>query len=198
MSIDKFKECVDSGDTLGAILALDNLDLNKPHRALKEDTPLTYATKVGNRGVVAALLSKGADVNLEGRNETYALHSAIEIKDLEMAKMLLDAKANTEVKDYLQRTPLHYAVIYGMFDVVQILLNLGSDINALDSDFEWTPLHLAAYHGHAHIAEILIQHGADQSILDSDFDTALDVATWNESLEVVNILNLSKIGKEHP
>jgi len=50
--------------------------------------------------------------------------------DLEKVKKLLDEGEDVNARDDYGRTPLHYASIYGIVDVVKFLVEKGADINA--------------------------------------------------------------------
>ncbi|CAM9819039.1 unnamed protein product, partial [Discosporangium mesarthrocarpum] len=47
----------------------------------------------------------------------------------------------------------------GHADVVQLLLEHGSEVNAR-GDSSWGPLHCAAFHGNSLVVELLLNHGA--------------------------------------
>lgn len=57
-------------------------------------------------------------------------------------------------------TPLHEACSYGWYQVVEVLVNGGANVNAkgLDDD---TPLHDATTSGNLQMVKFLVQHGAD-------------------------------------
>lgn len=85
---------------------------------------LIGAVQSGNLDEVKALLAKGADPN---------------VKDKYQAKYDGD-------EDGLDRTPLHYAVMYRVRDttpeIVELLITKGANVNAADADGA-TPLHYA-------------------------------------------------------
>ena len=73
------------------------------------------------------------------------------------------------MKDHAGRTPLHYTVFNTMprqLEMAVKLLNLGADVNALDSDRR-TPLHHAAEAGKARLIPLLVQRGATTGTKDS-------------------------------
>ena len=52
--------------------------------------------------------------------------------------------AHVDVRGYNQRTPTHYAAIYGHVDALVALVEAGADVNARDSRLD-TPLHKAVF-----------------------------------------------------
>ena len=79
-----------------------------------------------------------------GRNP---LHIALEnVNSMKSFKTLVEAKANISSKDLFRNTILHYAVLCGDMEAVEILLNVGADINA-KGEFNKTPLEIAFYRG---------------------------------------------------
>lgn len=61
--------------------------------------------------------------------------------------------------DRNNETPLHYAVRYGQYNSISLLLDLGADINAANQR-GYTPLHFCACTNYVSIAKLLIQRGA--------------------------------------
>lgn len=55
--------------------------------------------------------------------------------------------------------PLHYACVYGYYDIVQILLENGSDHT--DKLTGYSPLVLASKNGHVNIIKLLVDYGAN-------------------------------------
>jgi ankyrin repeat protein len=72
---------------------------------------------------------------------------------------LLSVGADVNVKDYGDRTPLHWACENGHIQVLQALLDHGAHIEAKDSDGN-TPLHDASSGGHLHVVKALLSGGA--------------------------------------
>jgi hypothetical protein len=86
-----------------------------------------------------------------------ALHYAAQLGRLDIVKALVQRKANINVKDVYQDTPLMCAVFYNCTDVVKFLLEQpGIDANA-DSHGQ-TALYRAAEGGHKEIVILLLNH----------------------------------------
>lgn len=69
-------------------------------------------------------------------------------------------------------TPLHLAAGSGHESVIELLLERGALVDALDTNGE-TPLHHAARNCHRAAASILLQNNADIDAMDRDWDTPL-------------------------
>jgi hypothetical protein len=61
-------------------------------------------------------------------------------------------------------TALHLAAQAGHWQVVDVLLRAGADVEARTTDTAWTPLHGACMGGHGEAAEVLLIAGADPNV----------------------------------
>src|SRR5262249_41079717 len=86
--------------------------------------------------------------------------------------LLLLAKANPNVRDQNQQTPLMLASFGGHFEIVTALLKAGADPNAADQ-LSKTSLMYASMNGHDEIVQALIQAKAAVSAKDQSGFTAL-------------------------
>ena len=75
----------------------------------------------------------------------------------------------------------------GDLNVIQLLLNLNSDINAKD-DLGWTPLICAAYEGHLNVVRLLLDRHADINAKNDKGSTALIVAAQQGHLDIFRLL----------
>ena len=86
-------------------------------------------------------------------------------------------------------TPLQHAVAQGNFEVAQVLIEAGANVNArIATDDRWTPLHMAAICGHEKIIELLISRGAFVNISSCSHRTPLDEAFLNYQLASARVL----------
>ena len=95
-------------------------------------------------------------------------------------RVLLDAGADKEARDYLGQSPLHLASVHDDLDCLGILLDFGADLEAKD-DFIHTPLHLAAWKGMSNTLVALLEAGAQVDVKDKQ------VSNTNISLKKCNI-----------
>ena len=71
-------------------------------------------------------------------------------------------------------TPVHVAAAFGSANVIDTLVSIGANVDALDVRLR-TPLHYAAMHGRKAACEVLIGHGASLSALDVQLPISFDV-----------------------
>lgn len=64
-----------------------------------------------------------------------------------------------EIKDLEGRTALHVAAWQGTYAIVDCLIKLGTNIDAIDAEGR-TPLHMCAWNGHIEVLRLLIESGA--------------------------------------
>jgi len=125
-----------------------------------KEAQLHRAAWTGGLQLVCELLAQGADPNTRDSDECTALHIAAGTGHADVARALLEGGAKPDVKGLdAGFTPLHFAVLKGHREVVEVLLLMGADANAVDNKGV-TPLWNAAQDGHKEIVELLLAHGA--------------------------------------
>lgn len=90
------------------------------------------------------------------------------------------------------RTGLHIAAMHGHFQMVEILLGQGAEINATDRN-GWTPLHCAAKAGHLEVVKLLCEAGASPKS-ETNYGCA---AIWFAASEGHNEVLRYLMNKEH-
>lgn len=95
-----------------------------------------------NRDMINFLIKKGANINEVNKENMTPLACAVQLGDVEHAKLLISkgAKTNTQHKDGM--TLMHYAVLSGNPEVVRLMAAKGLDVNAKDENGK-TPLDYA-------------------------------------------------------
>ena len=136
----KYQEMFDFLITNGA--SIDKADC-------KGVTPLISMMQIGKFDRAVQLLSVGANVNNNDIRGNFALKYAVIKNCIKTAKVMLETyKAKPNKTDKLLRTCLHIAIhrsspsIDSDSQVINLLLDSGSDINAIDK-LGRTPLHYA-------------------------------------------------------
>ena len=148
----------DSGhNNISLYLINHGADVNMNH--LKQ-TALHYASERGDWKVVEALLSKGAEIDVEDRYRCTPLMLAAESGHNDIFLYLIDHGADVNKKEGRKRTALHYASERGDLEVVEALLSKGAEIDVEGKD-RWTPLILAVKYQKFAIMCHLIKAGAN-------------------------------------
>ncbi len=161
------------------------------------ETPLTRAVRNNQQEMLELLLLKGAD--LSAPPNSCALALAVAQNNPRLITFLVSKGAPLEEYDISRRTALHLACSLGSFDMVQLLVNNGANINAPtrkdDRHFfakeeagHKTPLHLAVAAGNIEMATYLIQKGADLNACDSSDSTPLHIACSLNQKDMVKLL----------
>ena len=123
--------------------------------------PLGLAAFFKHPETARVLLDAGADVNAQARNamKVRAIHAAAAASQLEIARMLIERKADVNARQQAGFTPLHEAAMTGQIEFARLLLDHGADVNA-KSDDGMTPLALAIQGGQEETAKFLRERGA--------------------------------------
>eukprot|EP00833_Pecoramyces_ruminatium_P004729 jgi/Orpsp1_1/1178761/evm.model.c7180000066639.1 len=103
------------------IQSVDNVGINKCNH--KKETYLIMATKMNNEKVIHDLLDRGADVNLQDIKGNTALHYASAKGNAYTIEMLINNKADIEIKNYQQETPIMVACRFKQTKSIKTLLD---------------------------------------------------------------------------
>ncbi|UCC43738.1 MAG: ankyrin repeat domain-containing protein [Candidatus Zixiibacteriota bacterium] len=106
--------------------------------------------------------------------------------DLELVQTILDSdKTAIGMSNDRGSTALHIAVANGHIRIVELLLDLGADLEAIDVDGD-TPLMRAAIGGHSEIFKLLLSRGADAHIKNINKHDILHYAVLGGSVEIID------------
>lgn len=185
----------ESGDVQRVVLLLaintdkPNVDATSPYGR----TALHYASARADNGkIIEALLEAGADKEATDILGYTPLHAASGNNSDSAAELLIEAGASPEAKTKHGSTPLHEAAAKDSGKVATLLLKAGADqgLELLEATDKYgaTPLMETAYKNSATVADILLKAGANQAVKDRHGRALLDVAAWNESEAVAELL----------
>jgi len=174
-----------SSEIVNKLLSFEKVDVNQ---SCQGTSLLAHAVKKGHLEIVQTLLSRKADIEL-GEEELTPLIIALQEEQLEIADLLIDAKAdcmNPLVLGYAARysnikliqkildkkvdvdtspedqaTPLMVATSSGQLEVVRKFLSLGANHGASEKEDGLTAMHLASREGHDAIIQLLIAKNAE-------------------------------------
>lgn len=100
---------------------------------------------------------------------------------------LVDTPELVDTRNDLGKTPLHYAVTFDQFAMLEILVEAGADVNAADAT-GMTPLHVAAALNRGELARWLIEAGAAIEATDAFGDTPLHTACMFGATDAISVL----------
>lgn len=155
-------------------------------------TLLMKAAEMGKTGCVRLLLGHRAKIDTRDRRSfddsggKTALHQAVEHRHYEVARLLVSAGADLDVRDKLGDTALHLAVANNDVAMIELLLNAGADPNGGGRTV--TPLSNAALMGFTDAAKLLIDKGADPNHPVDVNGLALASAVYSKKPELCRLL----------
>jgi ankyrin repeat protein len=176
---------------LGDVDKINDLTAGNINTADNEgDVALIEATKNGHLPVIELLLKRGADVNITSYGATPLFFA----KDVEIAKVLIQAGANIETEGWEGWCPLFEIVYRGYDEVVNLLIENGVNVNRkLGEDNEdfvkgATALIIAAQQGHTECVRLLCDKVDNIDHTDRKGWSALMHASYEGHEEVVKVL----------
>ena len=146
------------------------------------------AISIGDIERVNYLIESGEkDVNARYRRDNTALMWAAWVGNLDIVKLLVEAKAELDLQNRIGYTALIKAVWMGRQDVVEFLISVGVKLDMQD-DAGKTALMWAAWIGHWGIVRALVNAGANISIPDDNGATAVMFAVSEDHTYIANYL----------
>jgi len=137
---------------------------------------------------LAGLLKHGAIVNIRDNSGDTPQHTAIVEghAGVPLMTLLLDSGGDPNVRGALGRTLVHTAVWHGGPELVELLIQRGAHVNAVDEVGE-TPLHLATGISLAMVKSLLAA-GAHVNVANEHGATPLHAAAKVDALETAELL----------
>ena len=145
------------------------------------------AAAANDAAQVSQLINSGKSPNDVDDNGRPALDIAVVNGNLQIAAILIKAKARLDVRDRLGNTPLHLATEHHQVEMAKLLIDVGAPVDAEDHNGV-TPLMIAARRGYLDIGEALLAKGANPRKTDFTGHDALSFATDSHRTAVVQVL----------
>jgi ankyrin repeat protein len=151
---------------LARMLLERGADVNTPDH--HGGTPLTQAASSGHLEMVRYLVKMGADVHAQIYDGRKAYNLAITHGRTQVAEYLLGLTMEPDEAGSSGHTPLMIAAENNYYDLAQLLIEQGADVNAVHPGpgsyvgvRGWTPLVFAVRNGFVRMTQLLIEAGAD-------------------------------------
>jgi uncharacterized protein len=145
------------------------------------------AAAANDAALVTQLVTSGKSPNDVDETGRPALNIAVIKGNLQIAAILIKAKARLDVRDQVGRTPLHLAAQYDKLEMAKLLIEVGAPVDAEDRN-GMTPLMIAASRGYLDIVEALLAKGANPRKTDFTGHDALSFAADSHRQAVVQAL----------
>lgn len=191
-SIDDLLKAIASGNSEKVEQLLNSgANANEKLPKLGGNSLLIIAMSKKNDAVTLSLLKHGADPNAgylqEGKPLFYALHLAIQLKNLTIAKALIDAGADLGKKTESGETPLNTAASMKQTEIATYIVDKGGKLDTPDSK-QRTALHWAAVYNNLDLASALVKHGANINAKSVEGYTPLYIAKSRGHKDLVAFL----------
>jgi len=142
------------------------------------------------KDIIELLIKNGADVNIKPHSGRSALMEAIIFGHNDIAILLINSGADVNVKTYgkfkrtylADYTPLIFATHDSMYEVAELLIKKGADINAQATD-GITALVRAVHSDQIRMVELLLKNGADVTTRKDNKNILLYYAKQKENFD---------------
>ncbi len=138
------------------------------------------------------LLNKDANINAQDDDNCTLLYTAIVHGHIGVAKLLIENKANVNIKGFCGRAPLHIASSYSDTCEAELLFALligsGANVNAQDND-NCTPLYIASAYENIQLINPLLLAAANRSLQSNKGVTASELAKEKGYNNIVTLID---------
>ncbi|CAD5215892.1 unnamed protein product [Bursaphelenchus okinawaensis] len=156
-------------------------------------TPLHWASRHGHHSIVALLIQNGADPEIKDGEGFMPIHIATQFASAPVVAYLIASGQSPNALDSTKMTPLMWAAfkVQGP-NPLNMLIQLGADVNMVDSNFHDTALHWAVISGNTIAVRELLKTGIDIDAVNRQNETALDIAKQQNRNVIINMLEVAR------
>ncbi len=150
---------------------------------------MEYAIITDYKGTVVELLKRGMDVNGQNNQGLYFLSIAVQVKNIDIAKILLENGAHLYAQNdnTYRTTAFMEATSANDIEMGKLLLARGARINFGDINND-PALNYAVYYGHFDFVKFLLEHKADFTMKGQGGYTALMTAKAHDYKKIIELL----------
>ncbi|XP_048257810.1 serine/threonine-protein phosphatase 6 regulatory ankyrin repeat subunit A-like [Haliotis rufescens] len=169
------------------IVSQDMVDINR--RGLKKRSPVMIAAESGHKEVVELLVNKGADASLMDKKGNNILHLACQMGHVEVVKYVLSQDiVDINSRGWKTKTPMMMAAEEGHKEVVELLLNKGTDPSLVDKRGN-NILHLACQNGQMEVVKYIVSKViVDVNAKNKRRKTAANIASSQGREDLIDLL----------
>ena len=170
--------------TIFNLLLNANGDINATNNELYNSLHMAVYKK--NKQFVDLIITKTKNINHKTKSGETALHISVNLQLFEIVKILLENKADPNIREYENRfTPIFYSVGLNNYEITKLLIKYGSDLLLQDYSGN-TIFHYTITDNHDAIIDLLFKN-IKISIMDMKMYDEID-----EIDEKINIINAHK------
>ena len=146
------------------------------------------AVQKGDPAAVKALLGKTPDrISERNRDGMTPLHIAAAYGLLDVARCLVESRADVNARDKLGNPPLHYCAYGGSRAVAELLVSRGAEVKVRNAAGT-SPLRQAVFMGRTDVAEFLLEKGAEVDIRGDEGRAVLRKAVEHGMAKIIDFL----------
>lgn len=162
---------------------------------------IQYAIIFRQKDIVALLISRNCKLDILDSDGRSIFYIPIKFGYLDIVKLLINFSNIVigvpllEMQDNFQNIPLHYAIMFSRYDIIEDMLSVKTNINFKDNDGN-TALHLIVKmikSEHTHIISRLLSSGLGINHVNNLGQNALHISVENNNFEITKILLDNKI-----
>lgn len=158
----------------------------------KDERPIEIAALQGNAEILNLLINYGCCP--QSRRRAVALDLAVYKRHHDIVLQLISCGIDIHERNRFEETLLYVAACGNNASAVELLVNLGCDINEATSTKTWTPLHVAVQREYMEVTKALLKEGADMDIPDKNGHTPFHLALTSYYMDSTNIDLLLRAG----